>query len=302
MYDLWIDIEFHLTNLTVFDMNQVAMNPIEFLKTFALFVEESLVSVDIFHQLEYQYFEAVFDRINEYKVNVKKDRVDKLLTTNNLIQNSEYTLTLRASIDFNTDTTGSTILLAIQKTTRNFTDCIESKLPIHFNHSGIQCDVLSVDALHISEPIKDDDTTQETFLLCTIGGLVGLIILWQTTVYIRRKCKETKVSNALVVNCAIGEYVRPLNPEFETEEAIPNIHVGKDVTNLHGLFAKLNYNVMGSRITKHEMIQLNWSEAQVMQLLRDAAMELIANINVYDALFVIFSCHGWEGNIITTDY
>eukprot|EP01083_Nonionella_stella_P276695 940310_1 len=309
-YPLWIDIKFHLTNLTVFDINQVAVKPVQFLKTFALFVEESLVSTDIFRQLEYQYFEPVFHQINDYEVNVKTNRFDESLTTNNLVQNAElndqYALTLAASINFNSDTTGSTILLTIQKTTEKFTDYVESKLRVYLNHDGVQCEIVDSSSLEISDPMKADDKTQETILWAVITGLVGLIILWQLAVYIRRKCKETKVSNALVVNCAIGEYVRPLNPEFETEEAIPNLCVDKDVENLYPLFVKLNYNVMGSRMAhklseKHTM-QLKWSEEQIMELLRDAAREMTANINVYDALFVIFSCHGWEGNIITSDY
>eukprot|EP01083_Nonionella_stella_P276693 940307_1 len=311
IYGFWIDIELHLSNLTVVDINTIATDPIEFVQTFQTSVEEALVSADMFHgldsRLQYRYFETVFEKINKYKVNVKANYFDESLTAPRLIQqdtsiDDPYTLQFSGTIDFNSHTTGSSILLTIQ-TQEDFTRHIESKLEAFFHHQGVQCDVNNAKALQIAENIEIDDTIQ-TILIYAITGLVGLIIIWQLAVYVRRKCKETEMCNALVVNVAIGEYVRPEIPEFVVDNDIPNLAVDNDVNNLYPLFMKLNYNVMGSEPPRRrsERMKLYWSEKEVMELLDDAARELTANRNVYDGLIVIFSCHGWEGNVITSDY
>merc|ERR1719242_881279 len=105
------------------------------------------------------------------------------------------------------------------------------------------------------------------------------------------------MNHPMVIMVAIGEYDDP--------EATPNLtaYLQHDVKNVVQLFGdRLNYEVHPSYdLNDGNSIKMQWTKIEIEQLLSQKSNKLTNNIDDYDGLVVVFSGHGEDDNIITSD-
>eukprot|EP01084_Bolivina_argentea_P317246 550034_1 len=116
-------------------------------------------------------------------------------------------------------------------------------------------------------------------------------------IYLYYKQKERYISNALVVLICIGHYDdEPTHPSIEAADINDLDGVKADIQKLTNLFeVTYNYTVICDK-------NLYQTDKQVKDLLKQSAETFSAKTSMFDALIVICSGHGWEGNIITSDW
>eukprot|EP01083_Nonionella_stella_P145282 454965_1 len=317
IYTFWIDIELDLRNLTFLDVSTIALDPLDFVETFQTSVSESLVSIE--SRLQYQSFESVFERINEYEVNVKDNYFDESLTSQDLIRQSQtedpYMVQLIGSIDFNSHTIGSNILITLLQ--HDFTHHVETKLVVYFNHGGVHCDVLNKDALQIlSEREKDVFWNSFEFdVIIVVSVMVFILCIVSAYRYLayKRDKQAIVLTNPMVILIGIGKYEWT---EGADVQGILNNLVGieKDIEHMVELFHdELHYDVYPSEcvtaIHNGDPIKQSWTEKELMGFLKDRATRLekyqderATNPQRYDGLVVVVSSHGVPRRICTSDY
>eukprot|EP01083_Nonionella_stella_P233069 821572_1 len=332
IYTFWIDIELDLRNLTFLDVSTIALDPLDFVETFQTSVSESLVSIG--SRLQYQSFESVFERINEYEVNVKDNYFDESLTSQDLIRQSQtedpYMVQLIGSIDFNSHTIGSNILITLLQ--HDFTHHVETKLDVYFKHDGVQCNVSNKHTLQISDLEGEKDMFLNQFELGVIFAfaasvvvfilIVSALIYYYFTCY-KRDTQSIFLTNPMVILIGIGKYEWTEDADFQG--ILNNLDDGieKDIENMVKLFHdELHYDVYPSEyvtaIHDEDPIKQTWTEKELVEFLEDKATRLEKYqderpINCcscchdktskgYDGLVVVVSGHGISRSICTSDY
>merc|ERR1719229_103159 len=105
------------------------------------------------------------------------------------------------------------------------------------------------------------------------------------------------MNHPMVIMVAIGKY--------DDEERNPNLTpcLIKDIENVVKLFGdRMNYEVHPSYdLTAPNGIKMQWTKSEIDDLLEQKSDELTNNLDDYDGLVVIFSGHGKDDNIITSD-
>eukprot|EP01084_Bolivina_argentea_P272672 464326_1 len=153
-------------------------------------------------------------------------------------------------------------------------------------------------------------------ILLAIGG--SIIVLLPCIVFIcrrniklnkelqRQKQFEHKIYNPMVLSIGIA-YYNELTKDDGFKGYCDNLNgIDRDYANLKTLCKAFKYDIF----PKYE--QYEWNETEIISFLNNRAEYLSKNVNInacgnvnglgYDGLFVIFSGHGYNNKIITSDY
>eukprot|EP01084_Bolivina_argentea_P140840 247534_1 len=170
-------------------------------------------------------------------------------------------------------------------------------------------DLLKVQTTSTTDRNIHGEWIRNNYYILLLIGSVLLIICVGLAIYC---CKQSKikdvrrdiiVKNAMVILIAIGMYDQtPSNPDEElNDKNFMDLAVEKDIQNLCHLFntENLNYTIF----PKYEQnVKLHWTEGEIVDFLTGHAAKLNTDINQFDSLIVVVSCHGMKNFICTSDY
>ena len=146
-----------------------------------------------------------------------------------------------------------------------------------------------------------------------VSGLGIVIIIICLVIYYlwRKKVKQEKedeektmwIQNPMVIAVCIGHYDEPIPEDSEIEGRFKDLDgIDEDIKNANYLFVDtLNYK-MFPNYNLNEGIKQRWTLKELSELFDEKAQELERNIDKYDGLCVIISCHGIKDFIVTSDY
>eukprot|EP01084_Bolivina_argentea_P090370 162866_1 len=143
---------------------------------------------------------------------------------------------------------------------------------------------------------------------CLVGlSLIATLLICIKICRNKRRDIEMAINNAMVILIAIGEYsVDESETHDENIGYLSDLSVEQDIVNLSNLFGSENLNYSIFPKYNLEYPQLEWSQKQIIDLLKEKAKELhedrISDNSIYDALIVAISCHGLSNSICTSDY
>eukprot|EP01084_Bolivina_argentea_P217000 368502_1 len=170
------------------------------------------------------------------------------------------------------------------------------------------------------EPIRSTDANQlssETEIILKIVVLllililliiIGLFVYNRNRRKLRKKAKTIYIQNPMVIIVSIGVYEEhPKDPDIDAYFAnLDNIEI--DIENVIKLFGKqgLNYDIFPEYGNDISSYKIKWTEQELINFLKTQSNKLELNLNkakkhLYDGLFVVISCHGMEGYIISSD-
>eukprot|EP01084_Bolivina_argentea_P077495 140559_1 len=164
----------------------------------------------------------------------------------------------------------------------------------------------------VIQQITEIKDSVEYYIICACIGVISMIFIG----YFIYKCHHArvrntnalKIQNPMVIMIGISFYDNKVkSPEFTGfVNDLDGIEV--DIKNAVELFNnRLNYKIFPHYSNNSQMKQL-WRKKEIIDLLNAKSKELSTNINNnnrkknYDGLLVIFSSHGIDNNIITSDY
>eukprot|EP01083_Nonionella_stella_P072831 196506_1 len=163
-------------------------------------------------------------------------------------------------------------------------------------------------------PTEDAWLTEKEFTLITTGSLLLFVLIVGGLIYYF-KCrlperKTLYIKKGLVIVIGIGEYDDVIyDPqENEIDGYLRNLYgIDKDIEHLVSLFHdELNFDVYPSQylkvLSKDHSPKISWKERELKDVLEERAQYLEDNIDRYDGLIVVMSCHGMGGYICTSDY
>eukprot|EP01084_Bolivina_argentea_P089569 161594_1 len=142
------------------------------------------------------------------------------------------------------------------------------------------------------------------FMICLVFIVIILVIF--LCIYHRKyktKTQRTKIekvfmSNPLVIVLGIGKY----DNIHDSDVMYYDIPIDIDIYNLKTFFNEFNYEIYPIYNDNNNHIKLRWTEKELIHLLQEKAQYFESNINKYDGLIVIISCHGSQHSIISSDY
>eukprot|EP01084_Bolivina_argentea_P142655 250599_1 len=125
--------------------------------------------------------------------------------------------------------------------------------------------------------------------------------------YYKIEKKSLYISKGMVILIGISEYDENIHNN-EINGYLPNLSgIDEDIKNMvHVFHDKLCYDIYPSEylddINKGYAPKQHWTETELNDFLIERAKYLEENIEKYDGLIVIMSCHGTLRNICTSDY
>eukprot|EP01084_Bolivina_argentea_P232502 391856_1 len=184
------------------------------------------------------------------------------------------------------------------------------------NASRLLEDVLGVPVtLHVLNPLENiyipTGWSTEYFIGIISGSISLIIVILLCMLYSRRRRKKkrekmtTYIHNPLVIAIAIGKYDKhPKNSEVSGYIFNDLNAIDIDIRNIVQFFGGiLKYKILPKYNIKRK-IKTYWKKKEVINLLKKQGKYLDQAVrkNKHDALIVIVSGHGVQGNIITSDY
>ena len=138
-------------------------------------------------------------------------------------------------------------------------------------------------------------------VIIVIVGLVLFLGLGIGFIYHKRKQAKARleqiepaifIKKPFIITIAIGQY---------DDDIYQHLNVEFDVGNI----ARLFQDVLGYRLhpgfVSTQNVQTHWTRAQLLTFLVQKSEEFNQKRDKYDSLVVIFSCHGVQNHIITSD-
>eukprot|EP01084_Bolivina_argentea_P176365 305223_1 len=168
---------------------------------------------------------------------------------------------------------------------------------------NIQCNQAAV----ISLQNKTTEIFSYLMASCIFGIIIWiyLIVKWR-----RQKHRDTKaidIRNPMVIFCAIGDYFQPPPDNAEFDAYCRNLQgIELDIENMRALFKEiLNYQCYTfyyDNDPQYPKVELEKKE--IVEFMKEKAKILAHNVALgkCDGLLVVVSGHGYNGNIITSDY
>ena len=180
--------------------------------------------------------------------------------------------------------------------------------------------------IEFDEDIHVNESGIAIWIVILIAGFSGciIIIIIVTMIYHKRhrrrkaEAQTIYMQNPMVISIAIGQY-----DQIPTKGARDRVGgrfrnldgIDVDIKNVVNLFEKVFNYQMFPEYDINEYIQQYWTKQQIMNLLTkqaedlktnviiyDSNGKLIKNVDGYDGLIVIISCHGIKDYIISSDY
>eukprot|EP01084_Bolivina_argentea_P127096 224851_1 len=232
-YIKWIDIEYQIKYLLIEDLQHIIDNTFVMINKIKQFMETSYVQTasTFSAKLQYKSFDIVIEKLNEYKIDINKQKKDSSLTLINLQskQNKEQDfphLLLTATINIDSDQTGSTIIVS-SGNQNEFAQRIQNLLRQYFNNYDILFIVNPLNkALTISNPnIKTQDADDYVFYSLVI--FLCIMVLLSLIALIYNKIPKSYVDDAKWITIIIfaiqcWDFISDWNLAFEIIEEITN--------------------------------------------------------------------------------
>ncbi len=167
-------------------------------------------------------------------------------------------------------------------------------------------------------PPVNNDHEEPLFLLSTMQWILIIVIftvLLCVTVIISIRCYKRKqrlyrnnaamiIQKAMVILIGVGEYdENPNEPDIELKNCfLSDLSLKTDITNLCSLFGSqnLNYSIYPQYKDITSPI-LHWTQNEILTILKEKAAQFDKS-DEFDALICIFSGHGMDRKICTSDY
>ena len=209
--------------------------------------------------------------------------------------------------------------LKFEETVRDLLDVYFQEHALSINadetESSLAFSVLSMSELYTLDPENDDGIHPFVWILCII--LVIFVLIFSGCCYKQYKttkelnAKTIYIKNPMVIPIAIGLYdSSPTNPEIPGK--LKNLNgVQVDLDSIITLFGDrgLNYYISPNyNQYETESYKISWTEKELVDFLQKKADELEDNLKYeelqrcYDGLVVIFTGHGMDRFVITSDY
>ena len=143
-------------------------------------------------------------------------------------------------------------------------------------------------------------------ILIVVGSVVLVICIIILVYYLRcRNRNAIVIKNPMVVLIAIGEYEKDENDcdQELMDSEFQDLPVNIDVGNLVQLFDADAYNYAIHRSHQdNKQFRLKWKEQELIDFLKEKAAFFDSNVDKFDGLMVVISCHGLRDYVCTSDY
>ena len=308
-YDNYIEMEYNITQMSNYEMKNVAETLSVFPQTLVGFIEAGL---DDDEYLEYQYFEVNMTAVNGVDIGELLEYVP--LERNAVILQHDHTLSVTSYINCS----ASHCLYIINEYNLGFKEhafeyFVTQKLRHYFAEELHEVDYESVVEFNISNhstqamsfQVADEFEEADIFLFIIVGCILAACLLILTAILCmieikkRRRWREAlQIRNGLIVSIAIGEYDSyPVRPQVGG--TLINLPVGSDVVNLRSLAEFLNF----SFLTVPD--KFSWTKDEILEFVKHDIPRAFFDENGdarFDGLIFSISSHGMGNNVISSDY